>query len=76
MVEPMNVTKVRRFLGMANYLGRYAKDLTNVCEPLRQLTRQEVEWQWSHEHLAALEKVKSILIASNLQPEPDANGSV
>ena len=61
MVEPTIVTKVRRFIGLANYLGRYAKDLTHVCEPLRQLTRQQVEWQWSHEHSAAFEQLKSIL---------------
>ena len=58
MPPPKDVAGVRRFLGMANYLGKFLKDMASVCEPLRQLTRQDVQWEWSHEQGRAFEQVK------------------
>ena len=34
MEEPTDVASVRRFLGTANYLGRFVKNLADICEPL------------------------------------------
>ena len=37
MPNPQNVTEVRRFLGMANQLGKYAQSLAEDLTPLRSL---------------------------------------
>ena len=31
-----------------------------MLEPIQQLTRKEVQWQWRHEHEAAFERVKEL----------------
>ena len=36
--------------GMANYLG--------ICKALRQLTRQNVQWEWSHEQARVFDQIK------------------
>ena len=58
MPAPADVAGVRRFLGMANYLGKFVKDMASVYEPFRQLTRQDVQWEWSHEQSRAFDHVK------------------
>ena len=58
MAPPKDVAELRRFLGMANFLGKFVKDMAETCEPLRQLTREDVQWQWAHEHARAFDSVK------------------
>ena len=58
MPPPEDVAGERRFLGMANYLGKFLKDMAGICEPLRQLTRQDVQWEWSHEQARAFDQIK------------------
>ena len=41
MVEPNPVTDVRRFLGMANQLGKYSPHLAETTRPLRGLLSKE-----------------------------------
>ena len=64
MERPGDLSGIRRFLGMANFLGKFIKDLADICEPLRQLTKQDVEWQWAHEQERAFQNVKKALISS------------
>ena len=40
--------------------------LAEVLEPIQQLTRNDVEWQWRHEHEAAFEKAKALVTAAPL----------
>ena len=65
MPPPEDVAGVRRFLVMANYLGKFLKDMAGTCKPLRQLTRQDVQLEWSHEQATAFDKIKK-KIASTL----------
>ena len=39
MEKPNDLSGVRLFLGMANFLGKFIKDLANICAPLRPLTK-------------------------------------
>ena len=48
MPPPQDVAGVRRLLGLVNYLARFVPNLTDLCEPIRQLTHLRNEWQWSH----------------------------
>ena len=40
---PENVSEVRSFLGMTQYVSRFISDYATMTEPLRKLTRQDVE---------------------------------
>ena len=47
MPPPQNVTELRRFLGLSNYLSKFSPNLTEITTPLRILTRKDVPWTWS-----------------------------
>lgn len=61
MVEPTNVTELKRYLGMVNYLGRYLPNLSSVLRPLNQLLTKESVWSWGPEQAEAFAKVKRLL---------------
>ena len=67
MPRPDNIQAVRRFCGFVNYLAKFLPRLARVLEPIQQLTRKEVQWQWRHEHEAAFEIVKELVIKAPLQ---------
>ena len=48
MPKPADVQGVRRILGMTNYLAKFLPKLSDVLQPLRQLTRKEHDFTWSH----------------------------
>ena len=61
MPKPKDVKAVRQFRGFVNYLAKFLPRLSEVLEPIQQLARKEVPWQWQHEHDAAFEKVKDLV---------------
>ena len=46
--EPESVSEVRSFFGLVNY-SRFIPDLATLSEPLRGLTKNNVEFQWGPE---------------------------
>ena len=42
--QPKNITEVRRFLGMANQLGKFTPHLSNATKPLRDVIRSENQY--------------------------------
>ena len=50
MPKPESVKDVRRFCGFVYYLSRFLPKLSDVLEPIRQLTRSETEWNWTSTH--------------------------
>lgn len=55
---PSNVPELRRFLGMANYLGRFSPCLANLSQPLRELLSKKREWKWGDQQDQAFEWIK------------------
>ena len=49
------------FLGLVNFFARFIPDLATTSEPLRQLTRKGVVFQWTKVHENAFNKLKSQL---------------
>ena len=64
MAPPENVTELRRFCGMTNYLAKYMPNHAIIMEPLHQLNSSETAWQWTHEHQTAFKHVKEALTSS------------
>lgn len=77
MPIPQNVADVRRFLGMATYMGRFLPNFTDTTKPLRDLLAKESEWIWGTVQQAAFEKVKSDLTSERVlaQYKPNAKMS-
>lgn len=58
---PANITELRSFLGMAQQLSKFSQDLSKVAEPLRDLLSTKNDWEWTKNHTAAFEAVKTAL---------------
>ena len=61
MPRPTDVKGVQRLIGLVNYLTRLLDKLADICEPLRQLTRKDTEWQWNEVHEDAFTKIKEAI---------------
>ena len=64
MPSPTDVTGVQRLKGLVNYLAKFLLGLSDVMEPIRQLTRKNVPWNWSNTQEKALEKMKILVSES------------
>ena len=62
MPKPADVRSVRRILGMTSYLAKFLPRLSEVSEPLRQLTRKEHDFTCSHIHDKAFDNIKKIVL--------------
>ena len=56
-----NVSDVRRFLGMANQLGRFSPNLATLSQPLRDLLVKSNAWTWGQPQQHAFDKIKADL---------------
>ncbi|KAL8609234.1 hypothetical protein ACOMHN_036678 [Nucella lapillus] len=59
--KPMDVEGVRRFCGFVNYLAKFLPKLSEVLEPIRQLTRDNVPWMWTATHDQAFATVQKLV---------------
>ena len=64
MNPPQDVEAVKQLLGMVNYLSRYLSNLSDMCEPLRQLTHQDVIWEWTSKHKRSFQQVKQAITSA------------
>ena len=58
---PNNKAELHTFLGIVNYMEKYVKNLADHTVSLRELLRQDVEFQWSDHHMEAFEKIKNLI---------------
>ena len=61
MSSPTNVSELRRFLGMANQLGKFTPNLAEITQPLRELLSKSRSWSWGPPQIAAFSRVKEEL---------------
>ena len=73
MDAPTDVTGVQRLSGMVNYLSRFLPNLSDVMEPIRRLTHQGIEWDWTSEHNKAFSKVKKMITEAPILQYYDPN---
>ena len=65
MPQPTNVSKLRAFLGLVNFYGKF-KDLSTVLAPLYRLLRKGAQWRWQSKEEKAFESAKSLLKSPKL----------
>ena len=61
MPTPKSVSDVRRFLGMANQLGKFLPSLAEISKPLRDLLSKNNMWIWGNAQIEAFQAVKKAL---------------
>jgi hypothetical protein len=61
MERPTSVEGVRRIVGTINYLAKFLPQLSDVSEPLRQLTKKDVVFVWDQVHDQAFTKLKELV---------------
>ncbi|KAK7111890.1 hypothetical protein V1264_011443 [Littorina saxatilis] len=64
MPTPSCRKDLERFLGMVNYLGKFVPNLSSVSAPLRDLMKQDNEWDWLKQHQDAFEQLKNLVTAA------------
>ena len=60
------IKAVRRFCGFINYPAKFMPKLSEVMEPIRNLTCKENEWKWTHEHDTSSKRIKEMATTSPL----------
>ena len=58
---PTNITELKSFLGMSQYLSRFSPELAAVSEPLRDLLSKKNVWRWEENHTRCFEEIKKTL---------------
>ena len=66
LAPPQNVTEVRRFCGMVNYLGRYTPNLSSILQPVHDLMKSDVEFVWDSPQQKAFDDVKQLLSSETI----------
>ena len=61
MEEPEDVSAVRRFLGMINYLRKFIPHVPARTKPLRDLLNKHSAWTWDHPQKRAFNDLKTAL---------------
>ena len=73
MKEPTNISEVRRFLGMANQLSKFAPNLADQTKPLRDLLSSKNQWIWGEPQRQAFSQVKHSLTTTPILALFDPN---
>ena len=61
---PDDRQKLERFLGLVNYLAKFAPNLAELTAPLRKLLKKEAEFFWDQPQTEAFEKIKQVITQS------------
>ena len=51
---------------MTNCVGRFIPNYSTVTEPLRRLTKQGIQWEWTIEHQQSFDKLKNEHVADRV----------
>ena len=68
---PKKVKDVRSFLGFANFSRRFIPDYSNVAQPLIDLTKKNLPWNWSSACQTSFDTLKSLFLLKPLLRLPD-----
>ncbi|KAE8669822.1 RNA-directed DNA polymerase-like protein [Hibiscus syriacus] len=58
------VSKLRTFLGIANYYRRFVKCYSKMTTPLTELLKKDKVWEWCSKCKKAFEKIKKVMMVS------------
>ena len=59
MPAPTNNKQVQSFIGMINYLSKFSARLSEIREPIRELAKDKVPFNWCPEHQSSFTQMKT-----------------
>ena len=62
MPEPSSKKEVQSFIGMINYLSKFSTRLSELSEPIWELSKERVPFNWGPEHREAFDAIKKELV--------------
>ena len=62
MAPPSSIKEVQSFIGMINYLIKFLPRLTELSEPIRELIKEKVPFNWGPEHQESFNMLKKELV--------------
>ena len=69
--RPRDLRDVRSFLGFTNYYRHFVRDFAAVANPLTELTKKDIAWQWGPFQREAFQKLKNALCNAPFLLYPD-----
>ena len=69
--QPMSVTEVRSFLGLANFYRRFVAGYARIAMPLTELTKDNVPFVWGSDQQQAFDQLKAALCSAPVLVIPD-----
>ena len=73
---PHNKADLHTFLGLVNYLRQYVPNLSHHTGPLRELLKEDVEFQWTESHQEVFNKLKELITTATTLRFYDRNKPV
>ena len=62
MPSPSSKKEVQSFIGMINYLSKFSPRLTELAEPIRELVKEKLPFNWGPEHQESFAMLKKEII--------------
>ena len=76
MPRPDDVTGVRRFCGLVQYMARFLPHMAETLQPLRNLTRKATKWCWSQDCEKSFQAIKEQLTKAPVLSYFDSNEEI
>ena len=64
MPSPQCKKQVQSFIGMINYLSKFSAQLSELAEPIQELSKEKVPFNWGLEHESAFHLIKKEIVAA------------
>ena len=71
MPAPVDVSGVRSFMGLASYNRKFVPNLSNLAEPLNELTEANTPSEWTTAKEQAYQELKNALVSSPVPRAPE-----
>lgn len=68
---PQNTTQVKSFIGFCNFYKRFIDHYSDLCQPLNELLRKLIPWDWNEKRHTAFEKLKATFLSRPVLTIPD-----
>ena len=62
MPPPTSKKQVQSSIGMVNYLSKFWARLSELAEPIRELCKDKVTFNWGPEHQAVFKQIKCEIV--------------
>ena len=70
-----NAAEIQRFLGCTNYLARFLPKVLDTAKPLRDLTCEKNQWQWTDKEQKSFDETKRLPTVQLILSYYDVNKS-